>query len=70
MAVRNENTSANDTYTFNVVGSDNALYSGIKNIPGSVLEMGKYLAARKIVVNQKAFTPEASGSVETEGGVL
>ena len=69
MAVRNENTS-NDTYTFNVVGSDDALYTGTKAIPASVLgEMGKYLAARNIVVNKKTFTPETTGEV-TDTGVL
>lgn len=69
MAVRNENTSASDTYTFNVVGSDDALYSGTKVIPGDYLEMGQYLAARSIKVTKKAFTPENSGEV-TDTGVL
>ena len=69
MALRNENTSANDTYTFNVVGSDDALYSGTKNIPGTVLEMGQYLAARNIAVAKKTFAPE-TGEITQADDVL
>ena len=70
MSVRNENTSS-DVYTFNVVGSDNALYSGTKSIPASALaEMGKYLSARSIAVAKKTFAPEESGSVSADSDVL
>ena len=44
VSLRNENITQTDTYTFMVVGGDNALYSGTKEIPAGKLGNGKFLA--------------------------
>ena len=44
VSLRNENTTQADTYSFLVVGGDNALYSGNKEIPADKLGNGKFLA--------------------------
>ena len=69
MSVLNENTSVDDTYTFNVVGSDNALYSGTKTVGSTNLGQGKFLSAKNITVSKKAFAP-ASGSIAQTDQVL
>jgi len=69
LSVRNENTTANDTYTFNVVGNDDALYEGTKTIGSSNLGQGKFLSAKNIAVSQKTFAP-ATGSISEEADVI
>lgn len=72
MALRNENSTEEDTYTFMVVGkADDALYEGTKVISNtSYLENGKYLGMSAISISKKGFTPEASGTISSESGVL
>ena len=65
MTIRNENTSADDTYTFSVVDHDTkALYEGSKTIPSSYLDAPKFLSLKNISVTQKSFAPAASGEVD------
>ena len=70
MSLRNENTSADDTYSFSVVGSDNALYEGTKTIPSANLGNDKFLSAQSIRVDKKSAAPAASGTVSKEFEVL
>ena len=44
VSLRNENTTQVDTYSFLVVGGDDALYAGNKEIPADKLGNGKFLA--------------------------
>ena len=69
MALRNENMTEADTYTFTVVNSENVLYTGTKVIPvtsneTAVLGYGKFVSAKKVVVNPVAFAPAPTGSVD------
>lgn len=61
MAIRNENTSVADTYTFTVVGGDDALYEGSKQIPTTALGNKKFLKAT-INMSHKAFAPTANAT--------
>lgn len=70
VAIRNDNTSANDTYTFDVVGTNDALYEGTLNIGSNNLGNGKFLGAKGISITQKAFAPEASGTISSVNAVL
>lgn len=71
MAIRNENTTNDDTFSFCVVGnSDNALYEGTKVVPSANLGNGKFLSAKTISVSQKSFAPATSGSVSNVSDVL
>ena len=62
VALCNENTSADETYTFTVVGSDNALYEGTKDVLAEKLGHGKFFNGN-ISISQKSFAP-ASGAVD------
>ena len=62
VALCNENTSADETYTFTVVGSDNALYEGTKDVLAEKLGHGKFFNGN-ISISQKSFAP-ASGEVD------
>ena len=71
MSIRNENTSVADTYSFSVVGSDNALYEGTKDIASENLtSYGKFLGAKAITITKKALAPEATGEISSEIEVL
>lgn len=60
MAIRNENTSADDSYTFTVVRSnDNAVLEGTKSIPAAALASPMYLPA-SVTVSQKVMSQSAS----------
>ena len=69
MSLRNENISADDTYSFMVTGSDDALYTGTKLIPADKLGNGKFLAP-SVTLTQPSFAPAASGSVDDSAEVL
>lgn len=69
MSLRNENTTNDDTYSFNVIGSNNALYVGTKVIPSAKLGNGKFLGPT-VTVNQKAMAPAATGEISSELEVL
>lgn len=44
-------SAVNDRYSFSVIGDDDALYIGFKNIPSSVLtEQGKFISAKSVSV--------------------
>lgn len=60
VAIRNDHTS-DDTYTFTITGSDDALYMASKAIPGSVLDApGKFISAKNITATQPRFSPSAA----------
>lgn len=66
MSLRNENTSVTDTYSFQVMGGDDALYSGTKAIPADKLDKnGKFLAP-SITLSQPSFTPVAGNITDAE----
>ena len=69
MALRNENTSVADNYSFIVVGSDDALYEGTKSIASDKLGYDKFLAA-SISISQKALAQSPSESISEEVEVL
>ena len=51
-----------DTYSFSVIGSDDALYLGSKDIPSSVMDFqGKFISAQSISVTKTALS-QPSGS--------
>ena len=64
VSLRNEGT-AEDTYRFIVIGSNDALYLASKTIPASVLDVpGKFISAKEIAVSQPSFAPAASGTID------
>ena len=66
MAIRNENTSDDDSYTFTVVrSSDNAVLEGTKNIPADALKSPMYLPA-SVTVSQKVMSQSASEIQQAE----
>ena len=67
VSLRNQSTT-DDTYTFNITGSDNALYWASKQIGSANLGQGKFLNTT-ITVSQPSFAP-ASGSITSSSEVL
>ena len=66
VSLRNETvgTSSEDTYSFSVPGSDNALYVGSKAIPAAALDhQSRYITAREISVT-KVETPTPDGAID------
>lgn len=60
MAVRNDNNSVADSYSFLAVrATDNALLEGTKNIPAAALAAPKFLSAT-VNMSPKTFAPTAS----------
>lgn len=74
MALRNENTTVADTYSFMVVGkADDALYEGTKTISNtSYLGNGKFLGMSGIEINKKVLAPvdPAVATISLESAVL
>lgn len=68
-SVRNENTTNEDTYSFSVIGSNDALYTGTKVIPAGKLGNGKFLGPA-VTINQKVMAPAVSGVISSELQVL
>ena len=64
VALRNDNTSANDTYSFDVTDTKNAVYVGGKSIASEHLGNGKYLGAD--VELTQARVSKAAGSLSKE----
>ena len=63
VSLRNDQTT-DDTYSFIITGSDDALYMGSKTIPASVLDTpGKFISAKSITISKPSFAP-ASGTTE------
>lgn len=70
VSLRNDGTS-DDTYSFIITGSDDALYLASKPIPASVLDVpGKFISAKSITATQPDFSAQSSGTIEDAGGVL
>ena len=64
VSMRNESTS-DDTYSFVITGSDDALYLASKAIPNTVLDTpGKFISAKNISASKPDFSP-AGGTTET-----
>ena len=64
VAIRNESTDA-DTYSFSIIGSDDALYLASKAIPNTVLDApGKFISAKSVNAILSDFSP-AGGSTDT-----
>lgn len=64
-SLRNEKagTSTEDTYSFTVIGSDNAAYLGEKAIPATVLDkQGRFISAKSVSVS-KVIIAKSSSSV-------
>ncbi|MBO4633967.1 MAG: hypothetical protein J5669_01195 [Bacteroidales bacterium] len=63
VSILNQSTAA-DTYSFILTGSDDALYLAHKDIPNTVLDTpGKFISAQNIPATQPDFTP--SGTTDT-----
>lgn len=57
VSLRNEFTAV-DTYSFVIVGQDDALYTASKEIPARVLDVpGKFISAKSISVTKPSFAP-------------
>lgn len=57
VAIRNEST-ASDTYTFRITGSDDVLYVASQAIPSGVLDTpGKFISAKNINATKTAMAP-------------
>ena len=66
LSLRNENTNTAeaDKFSFYVIGADNALYVGEKDIPGDILGNGKFISAQNVSVSKSDLAK--SGSPATE----
>lgn len=70
MAIRNENTSNDDTYSFTVVRStDNAVFEGTKDIGFSVLKKPAYIRVG-VSVTQKTMEPDNANTIDSQVDVL
>ena len=69
MSLLNENTTEDDTYTFNVVGGDDALYVGTKVVETANLGVSKFLAPQ-VSLTLFELTQAASGQIDKQGDVL
>lgn len=64
VSIRNDQTT-DDTYSFVITGSDDALYMASKGIPGTVLDVpGKFISAKNITATKPDFAP-AGGTTDT-----
>lgn len=69
VSIRNDQTT-DDTYSFVITGSDDALYMASKGIPGTVLDVpGKFISAKNITATKSDFGP-AGGGVDDPAEVL
>lgn len=68
MAIRNDNATSTNHYSFTAIGSDdNAFYEGTKDINVQLVNAKFYNA--NVSVSKKSFAT-SSGSVSTQGGVI
>lgn len=65
LSVRNENTNTGeaDKFSFYVIGNDNALYLGEKDIPGDKLGNGKFISAQNIPVTKSNLAQSGTATV-------
>lgn len=70
MSIRNENTTEDDTYSFSLIGTDDALYEGTQIVPQAKLGNGSFIGAKSITINQKVISQSASDKISTEIEVI
>ena len=65
ISLRNENTTTTeaDQFSFYVIGADNALYTGSKNIPGEKLGNGKFISAKGVKVSKPTLAQSGTATV-------
>ena len=66
-SLRNEKvgTSSADTYSFTVIGSDNAAYLGEKEIPATVLDkQGRFISAKSVAVSKVVMSKSSQTLAE------
>lgn len=65
LSLRNENanTSEPDKFSFYVIGNNNALYLGEKDIPGDKLGNGKFISAQNIAVTKSNLAQSGTATV-------
>jgi hypothetical protein len=65
LSLRNENanTSEPDKFSFFVIGNDDALYLGEKDIPGDKLGNGKFISAQNIAVTKSNLAHSGTATV-------
>lgn len=65
ISLRNENTNTTeaDQFSFYVIGADNALYIGSKNIPGDKLGNGKFISAKSVSVTKPTLAQNSTTTV-------
>ena len=66
-SLRNEKvgTSSADTYSFTVIGSDNAAYLGEKEIPATVLDKhGRFISAKSVAVSKVVMSKSSQTLAE------
>ena len=65
LSLRNENanTSEPDKFSFYVIGNNNALYLGEKDIPGDKLGNGKFISAQNIPVTKSNLAQSGTATV-------
>ena len=59
----NDNTSEADKFSFFVIGYNNALYLGEKDIPGDKLGNGKFISAQNIAVTKSNLAQSGTATV-------
>jgi len=65
VSLRNDSTAA-DTYSFSIIGSDFALYTAAKNIPADALDVpGKFISAKDISATKANFAPTTTSGTTT-----
>ena len=65
ISLRNENTTTTeaDQFSFYVIGADNALYTGSKNIPGEKLGNGEFISAKSVSVTKSDLSKSGTATV-------
>ena len=65
VSLRNDSTAA-DSYSFSIIGSDYALYTAAEPIPADVLDApGKFISAKNISASKASFAPATTGGTTT-----
>lgn len=71
MSLRNENITADDTYSFQVIVGDNdALYLGTKTVASGYLGNGKFISAQGVEITQAQMSPSTTGTISQASEVF
>ena len=71
MALRNENITQDDTYSFQVIVGDNdALYLGSKVVAKEHLGNGHFVSIQGVPITQTKLSPSTSGTIDQASGVF